>query len=102
MLNMITTWGSCSQRLCVCTWPNLYTTVSTQPPFFCTSQQIFQQKTLCAHIQQPYSPTLLPLIQAHVYDLFVKRNCTTNPVLIKNTMALFQMNENSQLKGNSI
>jgi hypothetical protein len=72
MLNMITTWGSCSQSLCVCRWPNLYTTLSTQSLFFCTSQQFFQQKALCAQIQQPYSTTLLPLIQAHVYDLFVK------------------------------
>lgn len=78
MLNMITTWGSCSQSLRVCTWPKMYTTVGTQPSFFCTSQQIFQQKTLCAHIQQPCSPTLLPLTKAHVYDLFVKR--TAQPI----------------------
>ena len=72
MFNMITAWGSCCQSLCACTRPNYYTIVSTKPPFFWISQQIFQQKTLCAHTQQPFSPTLLHLIQAHVYNLPVK------------------------------
>lgn len=84
MLNMFITCDTSSQSLPTYTHHQTVKELSVWNTHFCVSHPwtISSRKLFHSHIQQPFSPTLLLLIQAHVHDLFATGTVHTNMVPI--------------------